>query len=131
MMFSYLKSYLDGPAARAIEGLPVTEGNYQSAVDVLHDHFGKKQKNISRHMDELLRIPPCNNDKIGQLRFAYDKVNIHVRGLIALGIDSGKYGSLLIPVSLSRLLHEIALLIARHTQSYVWSISDVLEIIKN
>ena len=131
MKFSYLKSYLDGPAARAIEGLPVTEGNYQSAVDILHDRFGKKQKIISKHMDELLRIPPCNNDKIGQLRFVYDKINIHVRGLKALGIDSGQYGSLLIPVILSRVPNEIALLIARHTQSDVWSISDVLEIIKN
>ena len=39
--FSYLKSYLDGQAARAIEGLPVTEGNYQSAVVILHDCFGR------------------------------------------------------------------------------------------
>ena len=42
MTFSYLNSYLDGTAARAIEGLPVTEGNYQSAVDILHDRFGKE-----------------------------------------------------------------------------------------
>ena len=131
MKFSYLKSYLDGPAARAIKGLSVIEGNYQSAVDILHDRFGKKQKIIRKHMYELLRIPTCSNDKIGQLRFVHDKINIHVRGLKALGIDSGQYGSLLIPVILSRVANEIALLVARHKQSDIWSISDVLEIIKN
>ena len=100
-------------------------------MDILHDHFGEKQKIISKHMDELLRIPPCNNEKICPLRFVYDKINTHVRGLKALGIDSGQYGSLLIPVILSRVPNEIALLIAEHTQSDIWSISDVLEIIKN
>ena len=131
MKFSYLKSYLDGPAARTIQGLPVTEGNYQSAVDILHDRFGKKQKIISKHMDELLRILPCSNEKIGPLRFVYDKINIHVRGLKALGINSGQYGSLLIPLILSRVPNKMALLIARHIQSDIWSITDVLEIVKN
>ena len=61
----------------------------------------------------------------------YSKINIHVHGLKALGIDSRKYGSLLIPEILSRVPNEIAFLIARHLQSDIWSISDILEIIKN
>ena len=122
---------MDGQAALVIEGLPVTEGNYQSAVDILHDRFGKKQKIISKHMDELLPIPPINNDKIGQLRFVYDKINIHVRGLKVLGIDTGEHGSLLNPVILSRVPNEMALLIARHKQSHSWSTSEVRGILKN
>ena len=39
-------------------------------------------------MDELLKIPTCNGDKSSQLRFVYDKVSVHVRGLEALGVDS-------------------------------------------
>ena len=31
--FNYLKSILDGNAARAIQGLPLTEGNYEAAVE--------------------------------------------------------------------------------------------------
>ena len=87
-------------AAHAIEGLPVMEGNYQSAVSILHDRFRQKQNILSKHMDELLRSPPCNNKKSGPLRLVYNK--IHVRGLKILGIDSGQYGSLGIPVMLSR-----------------------------
>lgn len=117
--------YLDGQAALALEGLPLTEGNYQSAVNILHGRFGKKQKIISKHMDALLNIPPCKNDI--QLHYVYD---IHVRGLEALGINSEQYGSLLIPVIMSRVPNEIALLIARHTQQDVWSTPEILATIK-
>lgn len=48
--FSYLVSLLEGSASRAIEGLPVTEENYDSAVEILKKRFGKPQQLISAHM---------------------------------------------------------------------------------
>ena len=33
--FNYLNSLLKGRALRTVQGLPITEGNYQSAVDIL------------------------------------------------------------------------------------------------
>ncbi|XP_065051274.1 uncharacterized protein LOC135680947 [Rhopilema esculentum] len=129
--FSYLKSYLDGQAARAIEGLPMTEANYENALLILQDRFGKKQKIISKHMDELLKLPVCQNDKPAQLRYVYDTINVHVRGLQSLGISSDQYGSLLIPVIMSRVPKDISLQIARHTSKEIWSISELLMIIKH
>ena len=129
--FIYLKSYLDGQAARAIEGLPMTEANYESALQILQDRFGKKQKIISKHMDELLQLPVCQNDKPAQLRHVDDTINVHVRGLQSLGISSDQYGSLLIPVIMSRVPKDISLQIARHTSKEIWSISELLTIIKN
>ena len=41
--FNYLKSILDGNAARAIQGLPLTEGNYEADVKILQERFGKNQ----------------------------------------------------------------------------------------
>ena len=58
-------------------------------------------------MDELLKIPACNGDKPSQLRFVYDKVSIHVRGLEALGVNSSQYESLLIPVIMAKLPPEV------------------------
>ena len=52
--FSYLVSLLEGSASRAIEGLPVTEENYDSAVEILKKRSGKQQQLISAHMEELL-----------------------------------------------------------------------------
>ena len=61
--FSYLVSLLEGSASRAIEGLPVTEENYGSAVEILKKRFGKPQQLISAHMEELLKLNICAVDK--------------------------------------------------------------------
>ena len=58
-IFNYLKSLVEGPAARFIQGLNLTEGNYNSATELLKDRFGKPQQIMSAHMDELLKIPNC------------------------------------------------------------------------
>ena len=52
--FNYLVSLLEGSASRAIAGLPITEENYDAAVDIINKRFGKPQQLISAHMDELL-----------------------------------------------------------------------------
>ena len=84
--FNYLKSILDGNAARAIQGLLLTEGNYEAAVKILQERFGKKQQIISAHMGELLKLQACPNDKASQIHYVCDKINVHVRGLEALGV---------------------------------------------
>ena len=78
--FNYLFPLLEGKALCAIKGLAITESNYQAAIDILHERFGKSQQIISGHMDELLKIPPCIGDKASQLRFVYDKLSVNVRG---------------------------------------------------
>ena len=72
-------------------------------------------------MDELLKIPSCVGEKSSQLRYVYDKVTIHVRGLESLGVTAEQYGSMLIPVVMSKLPTEIGVQIARLTSSEVWS----------
>ena len=54
-------------------------------------------------MDELLKLPTCSGERASQLRFLYNKISINVRGLEALGVNSSQYGSLLIPVVMSKL----------------------------
>lgn len=124
-----LKSCIEGEASRAIEGLPVTELNYQPAVDILKQRYGNKQQLVSAHMDELLKLPSCN-EKVSQLKYVYDKINVHVRGLNSLGVDSEKCGSLLIPIIMSRIPREIALQVARVTAREIWDINEVLEVIR-
>ena len=75
--FSYLVSLLEGTASRAIKGLPVTEENYDSVVEILKKRFGKPQKLISAHMEELLKLNICTLDKPSQLRFLCDKINVN------------------------------------------------------
>ena len=49
--FTYLKSCVTGAAVSTITGLPLTEDNYETAIDILRDRFGKPQLLISNHME--------------------------------------------------------------------------------
>ena len=129
--FNHLNSLLEGQAKRSIQGLALSEQNYQAAIDILQQRFGNQQLVISTHMDELLKIPACAGDKASQLRFVYDRISVNVRGLEALGVKASQYGSLLIPVLMSKLPQDIRLQIARKTSKEVWDISEILDVIRN
>ena len=129
--FNYLNSLLEGPASRAIQGLSLTDANYRSAVEILQERFGRPQQIISAHMDELLKIPNCSGtERSTSLRFVYDQISVHVRGLSSLGVASDQYGGLLIPVIMAKLPNEIRVRVARETKGSVWKIDGILEIIK-
>jgi hypothetical protein len=91
--FNYLNSLLEGAALRAIQGLTLTAGNYNAALKFLKDRFGRLQKIITAHMDEILKIPACTGERLASLRFVYDSLSVHVRGLQSLGVSSDQYGS--------------------------------------
>ena len=78
--FSYLISLLEGSASRAIAGLPITDENYDAAIDSLTKRFGKPQQLISAQLEELLKISVCSLHKPFQLRYLYDKISVNVRG---------------------------------------------------
>ena len=124
------KLNLLGLAARAVQGLTLTEANYDSAIELLKSRFGKPQQVISAHMDELLHLPNCNPDKSSSLRFVYDKVSIHVRGLESLGVSSKEFGSLLVPIVMTKLPNDLRMRIARETSGDVWKIDEILEILR-
>ena len=81
-------------------------------------------------MDEMLKLPDCSTGKARDLRRVYDKISINVRGLEALGVKSEQYGSLLIPVIMSKLPPELRIHVARKTASELWKIDDILEIFR-
>lgn len=128
--FNYLNSLLEGNAARTIQGLALTTSNYNDAVEMLKERFGKTQIIISAHMDEILKIQACTDGRLGSLRYVYDNISVHVRGLASLGVSSNEYGSLLIPVIMSKLPNEIRIQISRNSTSDVWKIEELLDIIK-
>ena len=43
---NYLGGLLKGEAARVMQGLSLSESNYQRAVDLLKERFGQKQELI-------------------------------------------------------------------------------------
>ena len=92
--FTYLKSCVTGAGESAISGLPVTEDNYETAIDILRDRFGKPQLLISNHMEALLKLPIVSSvHETKNLRDLYDKIEINIRSLKALGVESESVSS--------------------------------------
>ena len=122
--FNYLTSLLEGTASLAIAGLPITEENYDAAVDIICKRFGKPQQLISAHMDELLKMSTCPSDKPHQL-------SVNIRALEALGVKADQYGTLLIPILMAKLPSEIRVHVARNTTQDVWNIESILDVIQS
>ena len=96
---NYLRSLLNGAAAAAIQGLPLTSENYEAAKVILNKRYGNKQTIINAHMEGLVKIPAVTpHDGLKQLRQFFDRIENHIRSLQSLGIESESYGKLLIPL---------------------------------
>ena len=53
---NYLKGLITCNAARAISGLPMTSQNYEKAIEILKERFGRNQVLINAHMESLSKI---------------------------------------------------------------------------
>ncbi|XP_064469396.1 uncharacterized protein LOC135384100 [Ornithodoros turicata] len=107
--FSYLLKSSTGPAASAIEGLQVSEENYEHAVQILTQRFGLPYNIVDSHMDSLIHIKPVmsTNDKEG-LRYLHQTVEVNTRGLESLGIKLESYATTLLPNLLKSIPKQVA-----------------------
>ena len=111
---AYLFGLLKGPAYSAVKGFTMTSGNYKEVIDVLHECFGSKDVIISSHMDALLKLPLVNKSGTRRLRSMYDLTEQNIRGLKTLDISSKDYGSLLLPILMSRFPQKFKSILTRN-----------------
>jgi hypothetical protein len=79
--FTYLISLLDGEAKQVIDGLTLTEANYNVACELLHKRYGRKELIVFSHVQALLQIVPLSHKSNvrefnSELRKLYDKLII-------------------------------------------------------
>eukprot|EP00112_Aurelia_sp_Birch-Aquarium-sp1_P017158 Seg3959.1 transcript_id=Seg3959.1/GoldUCD/mRNA.D3Y31 product="ATP-dependent DNA helicase tlh1" protein_id=Seg3959.1/GoldUCD/D3Y31 len=129
--FNYLKSYLYGNAARALDGLQPTNENYAEAVDMLNDRFGNKQTVISSHMRKFDEIKAVKNitNLIG-LRELYDQIESNVRSLQSVGVSPDSYETCLSPKVLQNLPEELRISLMRKLEG-TWNLDLLLKEFKN
>ena len=95
--------------------------NYNTARELLEQRYGNKQLIISAHMDDFLKLPAVNSVcDIKGIRQLYGKIEVHIRGLQALGVESDQYGSLLVPVLLNKVPQELRLIISSIVTAGIW-----------
>ena len=131
--FIYLKSYLTGAAAKTVAGLMLTERNYDHALELLRDRYGRKDIVVNMHMTKLLNLTPVKRaSDVVALRELYDECEIQIRSLESLGVVSETYGSLLCPILLQLIPEEIALQYSRQRgASDEWQVMEVMEFLQN
>lgn len=129
---SYLKSYLISEAEVAIRGLALTSENYEIALQILRQQFGRSDIIIDAHMSRLLNLNPVRKSyDIISLRKLYSECQTHIRGLENNGINTNTYGALLYPVLLKSIPRDLALEFARKTHSgNKNTITELLEFLK-
>ena len=81
-------------------------------------------------LNELLKSKKITSDKdlTGLHKFFYH-IESHVRTLQGLGIESKNYGSLLAPIILGRLSHQLKLIITRNLKDEIWDLDKILLLI--
>ncbi|GFV42576.1 DUF1758 domain-containing protein [Trichonephila clavipes] len=125
--FNYLKSYLCRNALACINGFPISDDNYDRALDLLKDRFGNKNMLINAHLSNLLNLTPVRNptDIVG-LRNLYDRAETQIRSLESLGVKRESYSNLLTPILLKQIPSELVLEFNRSQKDEGFDLSALL-----
>ncbi len=79
-------------------------------------------------MDQLLNVDPVTSAyNLKGLHGLFDSVETHIRSLRSLRVEADSYGSLLSPVLLNKLPHDVRLLISRKVPEKDWSLDALLK----
>jgi len=79
---TYLKNALRGPVLSAIAGISITSDNYQLAVKLLKEKFGRKET-IIELLHSKLQNMPRKGSSLNQVKSTFDSVEKLLRQLHA------------------------------------------------
>ena len=83
-------------------------------------------------MDALLKLPSVNSvHETKKLRELFDDIEINIRGLNALGVESQSFGNLLVPIVMEKIPSELRLVVSRKFGSEEsWNLDALLNALK-
>ncbi|GFW13592.1 hypothetical protein TNCV_1210581 [Trichonephila clavipes] len=82
----YLKGVLKGDAQKIVQSLPITDGNFQIAWDVLKERYFHKREILSSLMKKLMNISPITCESHAQILKLVDSTKECVRLLETLDL---------------------------------------------
>ena len=128
--FTYLLALLKGEAKACVQGLSLTASNYETACAILQKRFGRPERIIFSHIQELLKITVPRQPTIAVLWKMYYDLQAHMRSLEALNITGQQYGVVLTPLVLSRLPHDLRLEWAREGELHESDLGYLLDFLQ-
>ena len=84
--FNYLRTQLEDRALKTINRLELTNANYETAITLLQERYGKKRMVLDAHYAQLIDLAQASNNT-SPLRATYDAIEKHLRLLQSLGED--------------------------------------------
>ena len=112
--FTYLKGNLEGPPLTTIGPLALTEENYEKAIGMLEDRYGRPDKIQEAHLRMMEEISPIfeasDKKRLGKFQ---EMIEGHQKGLEAVGIEPKSYEMIMVPKLMRKLLLLIRTQIAK------------------
>lgn len=96
--FQYLKSCLEGDAARPIDTLPLTESNYDSAIKILQKRYGNRRLIVQEHVAMIINLPAIQKSSGVSLRQLLDTIGASTEALRILEIPVDSWDALIVPL---------------------------------
>ena len=127
--FSYLKTTLQGDPSTLIANLEMTAANYNSALEILKDRYGDKQRIIEAHYRKLSNLDP-KTEGYFHLKQFFDNLELHIRGLEAQNKKKEEFGDLLTLLLMDKLSGDLKRCLARDHRKTTWTIDDFLRALK-
>ena len=124
------RAQLRDGAERVIAGLSLTNANYAKSIQLLEERFARPHKIINAHMEALLNLP-SPTDHLSSLRFFYDSIETHIRGLETLGKKTETYEDILVPIIQKKLPNGIKRNLARQNGNKEWQLDNLRKAILN
>ena len=125
--FNYLKAQLKWTASEVISGLELTQENYNIAINLLKERYGKKQIMIKAHFAKLMNLPMATY-KTTSLRTFYDTMEKHLRCLQSLGEDDNN--TQILTVLQSKLPRSVLLQLERiKERTNEWTVKKFREVL--
>ncbi|KMQ82671.1 hypothetical protein RF55_22189 [Lasius niger] len=113
--YNYLMSLLSGRALKSLEGLEITEENYETAKQLLKKQFGDTERIIENHMTKLMtskNISDVNN--VVGLREMTQELIVQVRSLQNLGVTVEELNKMMLPILKNKYPVEMRIIFERN-----------------
>lgn len=92
----FLASCVTGDAAKALDNLAITDGNFQIAWKILSSRYENKRRLITYHLNTLTSLPTVTRETAENLRDLRDKTSAAMQALINLARPVDKWDDLLV-----------------------------------
>eukprot|EP00794_Sanderia_malayensis_P017908 gene17908-biopygen12896 len=99
--FKYLKSFLEEPARSVVSGFPLTDADYDSALELLKGRYAKPSVIKRANINDLINLAPVYNEKsVQRLRHLHDQIETRFRAMEAQRVNKESYSSVVVPILL-------------------------------